>query len=615
MWGERRAGRVRFLEVLVAVLGFLCESGLAAGALARTRAGAITWGAAFACIIFSPAPAFSQQRTTAQPLQLDRERLPLPDLEAEPQRPPSLELPGLESLPESSPLDAATGFVASGFRLVGATVFSEAELSAALAPFLGRALRSEDLPSVADAVTRLYIEGGYLSSGARIPDQSVDSGIIEVHIVEGALPELVIEEGGRLRPHFVEDRVWRGLRAPLNLDALERSLRLLQMDPRIDRVDAVLLPGELPGASVLRLDVTEANPWEIDFRLANDLAPSLGENRASATILNRNVLGLGDQFRGVVSGAQGLFDLDLAYSVPFTPWLTELEIRGGLSRGKVVEGDFANQFRNEIESYGAALTQPLYVTLEDRVRGRVEFERRTSQLSFDGGDGLALETKVDDEGEIHLSLLRIALEWVHRETDRVFAAQLRTTFGLDVWDATTPNDTLAAQEPTSALPDGEFTSWLMQFQYAQRIGTPLGDAELIARGDVQVATGALFSLESFAMGGASTVRGYLENSIVSDNGMLASIEFRVPIMPDRFRPHEIRLAPFFDTGYAWDDHDRHTRDFDRWFGGIGFGVLYRYAERFELNAYWGRALRSRGTNLEGKTQRHGFHLEARLAVF
>ncbi len=578
------------------------------------------------CALFTAPPASAQQRATAQSLQLDRERLPLPDLDQEPQRPPSLELPNLDGLPESSPLDSPldpssdspldseTGFVARGFRIIGATVFPEADLSAALDPFLGRALRSEDLPSVADAITRLYVGAGYLSSGARIPDQSVEGGIIEVHIVEGALPELVIEGGGRLRPHFVEHRVRRGLQAPLNLDALERSLRLLQTDPRIDRVDAVLLPAEQSGASILRLEVTEANPWEMDFRLANDLAPSLGEYRVSATLMNRNVLGLGDQFRGVVSGARGLFDLDLAYSIPVTPWLTELEVRGGLSQGEVVQGAFADQFRNEIASYGAALTQPLYVTLEDSVRGRIQFERRTSQLSFDRGAGLALETKDDDEGEIHLSLLRIALEWIHRETDRVFAAQLRTTFGLDAWDATTPNDTLAGDEPIPARPDGKFTSWLLQFQYAQRVGTPLGDGELIARGDLQVATGALFSLESFAMGGVSTVRGYPENSIVSDNGMLASIEFRVPVMPDRFRPHELRLAPFFDTGYAWDDHDRNERDFNRWFAGIGFGVLYRYAERFELNAYWGRALRDRQRGLEG-LQRHGFHLEARLAVF
>ncbi|MFK7895649.1 MAG: ShlB/FhaC/HecB family hemolysin secretion/activation protein [Myxococcota bacterium] len=563
--------------------------------------------------ILTSADAWGQQPRPADSLQLDREELATPSLDSSTEKPLSLELPPLVERPEPAPFESAEGFVVRGFRIVGATVFDDAELSAVLSPFLGRPLQSEDLPALTDAITGLYIEAGYLSSGARIPDQSAVDGIIEVHVVEGTLPRIRVEGGGRLAPFYVEDRVTRGLSAPFNLEALERNLRLLQIDPRIDRVDAVILPGVESGASVLQLNILEANPWELDFRVANDLSPALGESRASATLRNRNVLGFGDQFSGVVSGARGLLDFDLAYSIPFTPWLTEFEIRGGLSQSEVVEGAFANQFENEIQSYGVALTQPLLLTLENEIRGRVEFERRTSLLSFDDGQNFDLETAPGDDETIRLSMLRLTLDWIHRETDRVFAAQLLTTMGLDVWDATTTNNTAGLGGP--ALPDAEFTSWLLQFQYAQRIDTRIGAAELIARGDLQVATGAVFSLESFAMGGASTVRGYRENSVVSDNGALGSVEFRIPVFPDQWGPHEMRLAPFVDMGYAWDDSDRVAKHFERLFVSLGFGVLYRYSDRFELNAYWGRGLRYKRLGRDGDTQRHGFHLEARLAVF
>lgn len=51
----------------------------------------------------------------------------------------------------------------------GSTVFSEAELAAAVAPFEGRSLTLAELQQAADAVTQLYLNEGYLTSEAVLP--------------------------------------------------------------------------------------------------------------------------------------------------------------------------------------------------------------------------------------------------------------------------------------------------------------------------------------------------------------------------------------------------------------------------------------------------------------
>ena len=49
---------------------------------------------------------------------------------------------------------------------------------------------------------------------------------------------------------------------------------------------------------------------------------------------------------------------------------------------------------------------------------------------------------------------------------------------------------------------------------------------------------------------------------------------------------------------------------------VGLGLLYRYADRFELNGYWGFPLNHRPDDQAGDPmQDAGFHLEARLFVF
>lgn len=61
------------------------------------------------------------------------------------------------------------------------------------APFKNRTLLTEDLEGLRLALTLRYINKGYLTSGAIIPDQDVRSGVITVPIIEGKLTRIDIE--------------------------------------------------------------------------------------------------------------------------------------------------------------------------------------------------------------------------------------------------------------------------------------------------------------------------------------------------------------------------------------------------------------------------------------
>ena len=68
----------------------------------------------------------------------------------------------------------------------------------------------------------------------------------------------------------------------------------------------------------------------------------------------------------------------------------------------------------------------------------------------------------------------------------------------------------------------------------------------------------LLALEQMAVGGVNTVRGYRENQLVRDRAVVASLEFRVPLLFNKAGAGILELAPFFDFGGGWDVHeDRH----------------------------------------------------------
>jgi hemolysin activation/secretion protein len=136
-------------------------------------------------------------------------------------------------------------------------------------------------------------------------------------------------------------------------------------------------------------------------------------------------------------------------------------------------------------------------------------------------------------------VIRFSQDWVNRGTRRVLAARSQFSLGIDAFDATI-NDTGT---------DGRFFSWLGQFQWVQQLSSR---NLLVARIDAQLTPNSLLPLERFSIGGVDTVRGYRQNQLVADNGILGSVEVRIPLASDSSR---LQLAPSFEIGTVWNDRD------------------------------------------------------------
>ena len=164
-----------------------------------------------------------------------------------------------------------------------------------------------------------------------------------------------------------------------------------------------------------------------------------------------------------------------------------------------------------------------------------EWRRNTSYLS---GRRFSFSPGVED-GVSSVTVFRVGQDFTYRDSNQVFAVRNTLTGGVDLLGATTnPNH----------LPDGRFFAWLGQFQWARRIGWL--NSQMLLRTDVQLSNAPLLGLEQFAVGGHATVRGYRENQLVHDQGVVASLEWRVPVWQDRFL--DLSLAPFFDVGRSWN---------------------------------------------------------------
>lgn len=101
------------------------------------------------------------------------------------------------------------------------------------------------------------------------------------------------------------------------------------------------------------------------------------------------------------------------------------------------------------------------------------------------------------------------------------------------------------------IPKYNFFAWRGQSQWVRKLDD---DFLFLLRGDIQLADN-LVPLEQFRLGGASSVRGYRRDVNLSDSGLFASAELRIPVLQSNQLDGVIQLVPFFDLGLPWDKDD------------------------------------------------------------
>ena len=528
--------------------------------------------------------------------------------------PPTVPFPTLPIVPippagdGKSPLGQIRVF-ASYIHVIGNTVFTDEELAEVTAPYKNRVLTTEDLERLRLALTLLYVNRGYITSGAIIPDQDVTFGVITIQIIEGILSRIDIEGHDWFRAGYLRDRVERGAQTPLRLEPLQERLQLLQQDPRIEQINAELRPGDTRGDSLLHVKVKEASPWKAWLDFNNYQTPVVGAERGLATIAHQNVTGNGDAFSFTYGKSRGVNPIiDISYSLPLNRYDTTFIASYRRNDFLVIEDAFRFLDLNaEAEIIGFTLRQPIYRTLSDEFAVAITGERLYNKITsiFDDIPGQPLEfiPGSSNTGVNTVSALRFTQEYTHRTPSSVIAARSRFSLGIDV---------LGATINSGPVPDGQFFSWLGQVQAVKRMDE-WGGLQILGRMDLQLANDRLFPLEQVPVGGRFSVRGYRENTRIRDNAFLASVEMRYPLMRYASGEDLLQFAQFVDLGRSWNA--KGTTPDPQTLASVGLGVrwniLPRDRARFEL--YWGVPL-NHVPHPPGNLQDHGIHLQLVIQV-
>ena len=470
--------------------------------------------------------------------------------------------PGLATTTELS-------FLANEINVVGNTVL-QAEIDQQVACYLGQEIRLSDLFNLRSRITKLYLENGYITSGAFVPNnQELTGGVVQIQVIEGEIEDIQINGLTRLRQGYVRDRLARATSTPLNQQNLEQGLQLLQIETALERVNAELTAGNGPGKSLLILDLLEADTFELSLGTDNYRSPSIGSEGANIGLTIRNPLGVGDALSAGYSITEGLDLYDVSYAIPVNSKNGTLRFRVSNSDSRIVQDDFRDvDIRSETTTLSAGFRQPIVQTPAEEFALGLDFDWKRSE-SFILDDIPFSFSLGPEEGKSQISALRFYQDWVKRSQSRVLAARSQFSVGLDAFDATVNDSGI----------DGRFFSWLGQFQWIEQVSPRF---LVLTRVGAQLTPDGLLPIERFSLGGIGTVRGYSQNQLVTDNAVTGSVEFRIPVTKD---PNKLQLTPFLEAGVGWNNE---IPDPDPSFiAGLGLGMRWAINPELSLRLDYG----------------------------
>ena len=505
--------------------------------------------------------------------------------------PQKLELLPLPAPTKTNPTPTAKIYIKS-LQVIGNTIL-KSEINQLIALYINQSKTFDELLELRSQITQLYIDNGYLSSGAFIPNnQDLSKGNITIQIIEGELEKIEITGLTQLREGYIRRRLELGVSTPLNKSNLERSLQLLQIDPLIAQVNAELGAGSTPGRNILRLIVKEAPAFHAGVSLENNQSSSVGSLQGGVFVNHNNLLGFGDRLSLEYGRTDGLNVYSGSYSLPLNAKNGTLSLRYSTNNSKVIEAPFQDLgIRSDSQTFSIGIRQPLTRSIENEFAIGLNLDLRRSRtfllndIPFSFSEG-------PKDGVSKVTTIRFFQDWVDRNSNRVLAARSQFSLGINAFDATINSGN---------VPDGQFLSWLGQFQWVQPISPRV---VLLSRLAGQLSFNPLLSLERFSLGGADTVRGYRQNQVVSDSGILGGFEFQIPLTRN---PEILQLRPFFDWGYGWNRSGANPDP--QFIASLGLGVRSRLPMGIETILQYGIPL---VRNNQTEDQRFQFALRYQL---
>jgi hemolysin activation/secretion protein len=470
----------------------------------------------------------------------ERERFERPPVPLAQPGGPAISVPGIEA-----PAGAAeTKLVIRQIRIVGATIYTAAQLAELYANIVGKKVTLQAVYDLAQRITAKYGGDGYVLSRAIVPVQQLDpnGAVVKIQVVEGYIervewpPEL-----STYRDFFSYFAGRITAERPVNIRTIERYLLLAGDLPGLKFKNSIKPHPTKVGAAILVVEVTH-KPVDFFARVDNRGTPARGPLEFLTSTTVNNLLHSHDALTLTAAGAFKTRELQY-YAANYRQVLTG----EGLTYFATASYGFGRPGTEELELLNYR-TKSLYAEtgLSYPVIRERERNLNVSGLWFWSNDRGSFFDMPDEPPSTHDRMRGIRLRTDADSADQTGAInQLYFVFsqGFRGLGATQNGQDLASRINGRV----DFSKMELTVSRLQPLPFPAFSALIAAYG--QYAMTPLLVSEMCGYGGRLFGRGFDPSQFISDSCFEALFELRYDVPLELKGITQAQLYGFFDHGW------------------------------------------------------------------
>ncbi len=425
------------------------------------------------------------------------------------------------------------------YRVLGNSVLPVRAVEAAVYPFVGLDKTVKDVEQARKALEDAYHNAGFGTVYVDIPEQEIADGIVRLRVTQARLRSSRVS-GAR---YFSNQMIRSALpdAAPdviPNLPSLQNELTKLNAQTPDRAVVPVLKAGPTPGTVDLSLKVDDHLPLHGSLEINNQETPDTKPLRVLASLRYDDMFGrldsLAVEYQFAPQDTQQYGVLVANYTAHLNDEGTRLSFMYIDSSSNIAAiGGLALLGKGKI--YGTRLTQQLTLSEE-------------SSQSFTAGidfKDFAQNIFVDPQTQLQtpISYVNFSLGYSGAWREQIFQWGFDSTVNFGIRGLVN-DDTQFADKRFEA--SGNY----IYLRSNATVGARLpANFTAILKLSGQVAPTPIISNEQFTIGGADSVRGYLESEELGDTGLKATLQLGTPML-------RLGRGAFTSDGFVFYDFGR-----------------------------------------------------------
>lgn len=454
-------------------------------------------------------------------------------------------------------------FPVKSIALTDANSVSKRQQKKLASPFIGKCIDAKTLNEIIGAIQTFYNDQGYVTARVFVPKQNIQSGDLELKILEGKIDEVIVDEN-HLSDKMQEFTAFGFLEGDtLNLEDINQGIYQMNRLPS-NSATMKIEPSSTDGSAKVRIINQKKFPARATAGYDN-----LGNNFTGIKRSN---------FSGGIDNLLFLNDsINLSYSTNLNDNSQEKDIRSFTSGISIPFGynTFSYDYsRSEFRGTNAGINGPIRLSgfsqRNNATIDRVFFNKGGLRIS--GNTSLTTKSSASylNQAKIETSERKLTVGNVGFTISNYFKnganLYLKPSYskGLKLLNAKQDQTNL-----NNATPKAQFDYFKLYASLSKKFIIPTAEIPftLSSEMDSQYSKQTLFGTEQFSVGGYYSVRGFRENYINGDSGYYFrnKANFNVGALASPFTKNlaylnKFSFEPFYDYGHVKNKYAENGAD-------------------------------------------------------